>query len=189
LSSAHNESRTVSDRVETGNRGRSARNALEHFSVGGEFFHKHQQPLNSFFWFVSGQAAPNEIDFLQFPRLQEQLFTPRAREKYIHRRIDSLVADFPVEHHFHVSGALELLKDQFVHATAGFDQCRSDNRQRTGFLSITRGGKNLPWNFHGARIDTTAHGSAPAAHCIIERASCTRDGIEEDTYMFCLFAQ
>src|SRR4029450_10625187 len=164
LSSAHNESRTVSDRVETGNRGRSARNALEHFSVGGEFFHKHQQPLNSFFWFVSGQAAPNEIDFLQFPRLQEQLFTPRAREKYIHRRIDSLVADFPVEHHFHVSGALELLKDQFVHATAGFDQCCRDNRKRTGFLCVTRGCKDFARNFHGARIDAATPCATSTAH-------------------------
>jgi hypothetical protein len=44
-------------------------NALQHFSVRWEFFYKHQEPLNGFLRFVTRQAAPDEIDFLQFPRL------------------------------------------------------------------------------------------------------------------------
>jgi hypothetical protein len=48
----------------------SARNALEHFSVRREFFHKHQQTLNGFLRFVTGKPAPDEINLLQFPRLQ-----------------------------------------------------------------------------------------------------------------------
>src|SRR4029453_6856602 len=85
-------------------------NALEHLSVRREFFHEHQQSLNRFLRLVSSQTAANEIDFLQFPRLQQQLFPSCAREKNIHRRINPLVADFPVEHHLHVSGAFEFLK-------------------------------------------------------------------------------
>jgi len=47
----------------------SARDAFKHLRVGREFFHKHQQSLNCFLWFVSGQTAPDKIDFLQLPRL------------------------------------------------------------------------------------------------------------------------
>src|SRR5437773_927090 len=45
----------------------------------------------------------------------------RAGEKNVDRRINALVADLSIEHHFHVSGAFELLKDQLVHAAAGFN--------------------------------------------------------------------
>src|SRR5437016_7669730 len=79
------------------------------------------QTLDRFLWFVAGKASPDEVDFLQFPRLQQQFFTPRAGEENIDRRINPLVADFSIEHHFHVSGAFEFLKDQLVHAAARFN--------------------------------------------------------------------
>src|SRR5437667_1268801 len=99
----------------------SAWNAFEHFSVRREFFHEHQQTLNGFLWFVTGQTAPDEIDLLKLPRLQQQLFATRAGEKNVDRRINALVANLSIEHHFHVPGAFELLKDQLVHAAAGFN--------------------------------------------------------------------
>jgi len=52
----------------------STRNTFEHFRVRREFFDEHQQTLNGFLRFVTGQAAPDEIDFFQFPRLQQQFF-------------------------------------------------------------------------------------------------------------------
>ena len=96
--------------------------------VGREFFHKHQETLDGFLRFVTGKPAPDEIDLLQFPRLQQQFFAARSGQKYVDCRINTLVADFPVEHHLHVSSAFELLKDQLVHAAAGFNQCRGDDR-------------------------------------------------------------
>src|SRR5438034_8775535 len=77
----------------------SAGNALEHFSVRWEFFHKHQETLNGFLGFVTGQTASDEIDFLQFPRLQQQLFAARPGQKDIDRRINPLITDFRSEEH------------------------------------------------------------------------------------------
>src|SRR6516162_6953284 len=162
----------------------SAGNALEHFSVRWELFHKHQETLNGFLWFVTGQSAPDEIDFLQFPRLQQQLFAACPGEKDVDRGINPLVADFSVKHHFHVSGAFKFLKDQLVHAAASFDQRRGDNRERTCFLGIARSGENFSRNFHGARVDTAAHRAATTTQCIIKRTSGARDGIKQDEYMF-----
>src|SRR4029077_20053097 len=66
------------------------RNAFEHFGVGGEFFHEHQQTLNCFTWFVTGETAPNQIDLFQLPRLQKQFFAPGAGKENIDRRINAL---------------------------------------------------------------------------------------------------
>src|SRR5437762_9679551 len=97
------------------------RNSLQHLGVRREFFHEHQQTLDRFLWFVAGKASADEVDFLQFPRLQQQFLTPRAGEENIDRWINPLVADFSIEHHFHVSGAFEFLKDQLVHAAPRFN--------------------------------------------------------------------
>src|SRR5260370_6319605 len=96
-------------------------NSLQHLSVGWEFFHEHEQTLNRFLRFVSGEPPTDKIDFLQLPWLQEQLFAARPGEENINSRINALVADFAIEHHLHISRAVEFLKDQFIHAAAGFD--------------------------------------------------------------------
>ena len=168
---------------------RLARNVLEHLSVRREFLHEHQETLNRFLGFVSGQTAPDEIDFLQLPRLQQQFFAACSGQKDVDGRINPLVADFSVEHHFHVSGAFELLKDQLIHPAAGFNQRRGDDGERTRFLGVPGGCENLSWRFHGTRVDTTAHGAAATAHCIIKSTSGARDGIEEDEHMFSSFDQ
>jgi hypothetical protein len=136
---------------------------------------------------VTSKTAPDEIDFLQFPRLQQQFFAARSRQEDVDGRINPLVADFSVEDHFHVSGAFELLKDQLIHAAAGFNQRSGDNGERTSFFGVPRCGENFPRNFHCARIDTTAHRPAAAAHCVVERTSRARDGIEQDEHMLARF--
>src|ERR1700756_439846 len=78
----------------------STRNILEHLSVGREFFHEHQETLDGFLRFVPGETASDEIDFLQFPRLQQQFFAARSGQKDVDRWINALVANFSVKHHF-----------------------------------------------------------------------------------------
>ena len=46
-------------------------NALEHFRVGREFLHEHQQALDRLIGFMTGEAATNQINFFQLPRLQQ----------------------------------------------------------------------------------------------------------------------
>src|SRR5439155_18141162 len=92
----------------------STRNTFEHFRVRREFFHEHQKTLNGFLRFVTGEAAANEIDLFQFPRLQQEFFAARSGQKDVNGRINSLIANFSVQDHFHVAGTFELLKDQLV---------------------------------------------------------------------------
>ena len=57
-----------------GNEGMTAAltgNALKHFRVGREFLHEHQQALDRLIRFVTGEAATNQINFFQLPRLQQ----------------------------------------------------------------------------------------------------------------------
>src|SRR6266513_5072589 len=100
----------------------SAWNAFQHFSVRREFFHEHQKTLNGFLRFVTGEAAPDEIDLFQFPRLQQEFFAARSGQKDVNGRINALIADFSVQDHFHVARTFELLKNQLVHTASGFDQ-------------------------------------------------------------------
>jgi hypothetical protein len=46
------------------NAGRTTPECLS-ISVLVEFFHEHQQTLNCFTWFVTGETAPNQIDLFQ----------------------------------------------------------------------------------------------------------------------------
>ena len=105
----------------------STRNTFEHFRVRREFFDEHQETLNGFLRFVTGEAASNEVDLFQFPRLQQEFFAARSGQKDVNGRINSLIANFSVQDHFHVAGTFELLKDQLVHTAAGFDQGCGDN--------------------------------------------------------------
>ena len=66
---------------------------------------------------------------------------------------------------------------------------RGDNRQRAGFFGVARGSENLSRNFHGARIDTAAHGAAAAGHRVVERASGARDRVEQDEDVLACFDQ
>ena len=42
---------------------------------------------------------------------------------------DTTVGQLAIEHQFHVAGSLELLENQFVHATARVNQGRTNDRQ------------------------------------------------------------
>jgi hypothetical protein len=56
-----------------GNEGMTARltgNALKHFRVRRELLHEHQQALDRLIRFMTGEAATNQINFFQLPRLQ-----------------------------------------------------------------------------------------------------------------------
>src|SRR5215475_7074571 len=129
---------------------------------------------------MTGESATNQINLLELPRLQKQLFATRAGEENVDRGINPLIADLAVEHHFHVTGAFEFLEDELVHPAAGFDQSRRYNGKRTCFFGIARRRKNLSRDFHRASVDTAAHGAAAARHRVVKRASCSRNRIEQN---------
>src|SRR5947199_8396253 len=82
-----------------------ARNPLQHLLVGRKFFHEHEKTLDRFAGFVARETAADQIDLLQFPRLEEQFLAPSAGEENIHRRVNALIADLAIEDHLHVAGA------------------------------------------------------------------------------------
>src|SRR5882762_7319056 len=69
----------------------------------------------------------------------EQLLLARSRAVDVDRREDALVRDLAVEHELRVTGALELLEDDLVHARAGLDQRGRDDGERSPVLDVARG--------------------------------------------------
>src|SRR5205085_12495373 len=168
---------------------RLARNLFQHLRIRREFFYEHEQTLNRFFRFVTGESATDQIDFLKLPRLKQQFLAAGAREKDVDRGLNALIADFSIEHHLHVTGAFELLKDELVHPAAGFDQRCRNNRERAGLFGIARGREDFPWNFHRAGIDTAAHGPTTAGHRIVKRARGAGNRIEQNENVLTSFDQ
>src|SRR5882724_2100494 len=157
-----------------------ARNPLQHLLVSREFFHEHEQTLDRFAGLVAGEAAANQIDLLQFPWLKEQFLAPSAGEENVDGWINALIADLPIKDHLHVAGAFEFLEDQLIHSTSGFDERSRDNGERARFLGVARGGEKFSRSFHGASVDTAAHGSAATAHGVVKRPSCSGDRVEQN---------
>ena len=117
---------------------------------------------------MPGQTAPDQIDLLKLPRLQEQFFPAGAGKENIDGRIGALIADFTIEHHFHIPCAFKLLKDELIHPTAGFDQRRRHDRERACFFRVAGGREYLSRNLHRAGIDAAAHSPTAAGHGIIK---------------------
>lgn len=97
------------------------RNFLQHLGIGWELLHEHEQTLYGFVRFVASKASSDEVDFLQFPLLEQQLFATGTGKEDVHSGINAQVADLAIEHQLHVTGAFEFLKNQFIHSAAGFD--------------------------------------------------------------------
>ena len=64
-----------------------------------------------------------------------------------------LIDQFAVEHDLQVAGAFELLEDHFVHAAAGVDQGRGDDRQRAAFFDLAGGAEESLGPLQGVGVD------------------------------------
>src|SRR3546814_9128877 len=86
----------------------------------------------------------------------DQEFLPAgSRITDVHRREDALVGDLAIKNDLGVAGALELLEDHFVHAAAGVDQRRRDDRERTAFLDLPGRTEEAVWPLERIGIATT----------------------------------
>src|SRR5262249_30986469 len=90
-------------------------------------------------------GAHRHQDAAQHPHLgqrgaiDQQLFLAGARLGDVDGREGALVGNLAVENDFGVTGALELLEDDLVHAAAGVDQRRGDDGERAAFLDVAGG--------------------------------------------------
>src|SRR5262249_27007088 len=79
------------------------------------------------------------VDLLEFILGAQEFLLAGARGVDIDGGPDALVHEAPVEAHFHVAGALELLEDHVVHAAAGVDERGSEDGQRAALLDVAGG--------------------------------------------------
>ena len=100
------------------------------------------------------EDTAQHIHLLQLLLLGEQLFLAGAGAGDVDRREGALVGHLAVEDQFRVTGALELFEDDFVHAAAGIDQRRGDDRQRSAFLDIARGAEEALRPLQRVGVDT-----------------------------------
>src|SRR3954470_22879076 len=116
---------------------------------------------------------------LQLLRRHQDLFLAGARRVDVHRGEDPLVRELAVELELHVAGALELLEDDLVHARAGLDERRGEDRQRPAVLDVARSAEEPLRRVERGRVD--AAGEDPAARRRREVVGATEpgDGVEE----------
>src|SRR3546814_1498944 len=79
-------------------------------------------------------------------------------------RSGALVGQLAVEHDFRVTGALELLEDDLVHAAAGVDEGCRDDGQRAAFLDVARRAEEALRALQGVGVDTAGQHLAGGRH-------------------------
>ena len=68
----------------------------------------------------------------------QQLFPAGAGTIDVDRGVEALLGHLAIEMDFEVAGALEFFVDHVVHAAAGVDQRRGQNRETTAFFDVAR---------------------------------------------------
>src|SRR5690606_13777507 len=81
------------------------------------------------------QVAPQPVRCAQRLLVQQKLLTARRARIQIDRGEDTLVGQLTGQDQLAVARALELLEDHVVHARAGVDQRRRDDRERAATLT------------------------------------------------------
>src|SRR6185503_10601772 len=87
------------------------------------------------------QPPPQRIHAVDLVRPEELLLAARAARPNVDRRIDALLGESTIELDLTVARALELLEDHVVHARAGFDERRRDDRQRSAARRLRNGAR------------------------------------------------
>ncbi len=130
------------------------------------------------------ELAPNLGHLVVICLAQEEFLLARAALGEIHRRPDAHVGQFTREDEFHVAGALELLKDEVVHAAAGLDQHRGDDRQAAAVLDLSRRAEHLLGVLQRPNVEAAGHRSPTGTDEIVEGATEAGERIEQDEHVF-----
>src|SRR6476660_1157723 len=120
---------------------------------------------------------------LYLVRTEELVFTTRAAGRDIDRGEDSFLGKRPIQLDFAVTGALELLEDDVVHAGSSLDESgRDDGERPTAVLRSDRTCRSEErlWSGHRRRIESAGKGATCAALDGVVSACHTRDRIEND---------
>ena len=94
--------------------------------------------------------------------IDEFLFA-RARAIDVDRGENATFDKTAVKVNFTITGALEFLEDDFIHAAARIDEGRGDNGEAARALDIARRTKEALGFLEGVGFETAGHGFATAA--------------------------
>ncbi|BAI65135.1 hypothetical protein RMDY18_13030 [Rothia mucilaginosa DY-18] len=96
--------------------------------------------------------TPHNLDLI---RGEQVLLTASTRSININRREDTLIRQLTGQTQLHVTGALELFEDHFVHLRAGLNQGGSQNGQRAALFNVAGRTEELLRRVQRGRIHTT----------------------------------
>jgi hypothetical protein len=125
-------------------------------------------------------------DLAQDPDAVELLFSSSSSSLRVPDLLMSIAGkmrlsdELAVEVDFHVARALELLEDDVVHARAGVDQRRRDDRERAALLDVARRAEEALRPLQRVRVDAARQHLARRRHHGVVGARETRDRVEQD---------
>ena len=116
-----------------------------------------EQPENSLGLHLVCPAAPEipeSCDALSLRCAKQELLPSGSAPRHIDGRKNAPLREPAVQHEFHVAGALELLVDNIVHAAAGLDERRRQDRETAALPHIPRRAEEALRHIEGGRIQT-----------------------------------
>ena len=126
---------------------------------------------------------------MQFVLAGQQFFAAGAGAVDVDRRIDTLFGDDAVQVQLHVAGALEFFVDHIVHARAGVDQGRGDDRQAAAFLDIAGRAEEALGPLQRVGVHAAGQHLARGRHDCVVGPREAGDGIQQDHHVFFMLDQ
>lgn len=154
--------------------------------VVGEFFEEEEEAFHGLDFAVAGEAAADEVDFVEGVVGEEEFFAAGAGTKDVDGGVDEVFGEFAVEDEFHVSGAFEFLEDGVVGFGVGVDEGGAEDGEGAGFAGVASGGEESAGHFEGAGHDAAGLDAAAAglafvsAHLVVVGSGEAGDGVHEE---------
>ena len=120
---------------------------------------------------------------LQFVRVVKQFLLARAGRLDVDGRENAAVHQRAVQMHLHVAGALELFKNDFVHAAAGVHQRRGHDGERAAFLDVARRAEKALRLVQRVGVHAAGQDFAGVRLDGVVGAGEARDGIEQNHHV------
>ena len=137
---------------------------------------------------MAGQAAADEVDFVEGVLGEEQFLAAGAGFEDVHGGVDIAFGDLAVEDEFHVTGALELHEDRLIGAGVRLDKGGGEDGEGSCLAGVAGSGEEAARHLEGADGDAAGSGGAAtaafsAAHVAVVGAGEAGDGIHEQEDM------
>src|SRR5438477_7150817 len=114
---------------------------------------------------------------------EQHLLAARAGGRDVDRREGAALLELAVEDHLGVAGPLELFVDHVVHAGAGVDEARGEDRERSAAFDVSRGAEEALGWVERDRVHTTGQRPTGRRNREVVRPCETGDRVEENDHV------